>query len=106
MADIAHPPEWLILEGVAYRRSDEHPSEPPWLHVNRAAGLSVHQQLQGAVQAFEDFIAEVSAPTGRLRLEKHADGNVLYEAVRQARSTLAAIRAVSRDRLRAADERR
>jgi hypothetical protein len=29
-------PEWVILEGIAYRRSDEHPAEPPWTHVVRA----------------------------------------------------------------------
>lgn len=28
--------EWVILEGIAYRRSDEPPTEPPWTHVTRA----------------------------------------------------------------------
>jgi hypothetical protein len=47
---------------------------------------------EGAVVAFEDFIAEVAAPTGRLRLAKHDEGRLLYEAVKSARSKLARLR--------------
>lgn len=36
-------------------------------------------------RAFEDFIAEVAAPTGRLRLTGNTEGDVLYAAVKKAR---------------------
>ena len=52
----------------------------------------LERQLRGAVDALEDFIAEVAAPSGRLRLEKHTEGDVLYEAVKRTRATLAALR--------------
>lgn len=40
--------------------------------------------------ALRDFIATVSAPAGRLRMEGHRDGDVLYEAVKTARARLEA----------------
>jgi hypothetical protein len=48
----------------------------------------VSQQLAGAVDAFEEFIAAVAAPTGRLRLAGHEEGEVLYEMVTRARAAL------------------
>jgi hypothetical protein len=52
----------------------------------------VETQLQGAVDALEDLIAAVAAPTGRLKLMKHDEARPLYDAVKQARSTLATLR--------------
>lgn len=54
--------------------------------------FSLEAQLAGAVAAFNDFVAEVAAPTGRLRLEDHPEAHGLYLAVRRARDTVAKLR--------------
>lgn len=46
------------------------------------------EQLQGAVDALADLIADVAAPTGRLRLGGHDDADLIAEMLTQARSTL------------------
>jgi hypothetical protein len=49
-------------------------------------------QLEGAVQAFEDFIAEVAGPTGRLMASGETEGPRLHAAVKAARSKLTTLR--------------
>jgi hypothetical protein len=50
------------------------------------------RQLEGAVQAFEDFIAEVAGPTGRLMASGETEGPRLHAAVKAARSKLTTLR--------------
>lgn len=53
---------------------------------------SLRRDLKGAVTALEDFIAEVAAPTGRLRLAEHTEGDTLLGIVERGRASLAALR--------------
>ncbi len=82
---------WASTRGLS-DGSPNREGQRCWRCSGRYIEVVPKQQASGAVDDFEEFIATVAASVGRLRLEKHDEGDLLYAAIKDARAKLAALR--------------